>query len=177
MAVLQSRYSTLQHKIDKQAPHKSIKSWFEDTSGGDNHDLWWRSKIRVPENVREEWGLISTCYTSGEFPLTRYEMDILDVRFENDDMLKCLCGEYKTNGIVDCETSTTYFKTKKAAQKSAALNLLLELELGSIRSNEKEDGEDILDPLNDLDVIENDNVANSGRFQLESLKYMGQLIR
>ena len=175
MAVLQSRYSTLQHKIDKQAPHKSIKTWFEDISGGDNHDLWWRSKIRVPENVREEWGLISTCYTSGEFPLTRYEMDILDVRFDNDDILKCLCGEYKTNGIVDCETATTYFKTKKAAQKSAALNLLLELELGSIRSNEKEDGEDILDPLDDLDVIENDNVANSGRFQLESLKYMGQL--
>eukprot|EP00956_Cyclotella_meneghiniana_P018738 scaffold31504_cov36-Cyclotella_meneghiniana.AAC.1 len=50
MAVLQSRYSTVQHKIDKQAPHESIKTWFEDTSDGDNHDLWWRSKIRVPEN-------------------------------------------------------------------------------------------------------------------------------
>lgn len=176
MAVLQTRYSTVQHKIDKQAPHKSIKTWFVDTTVGDKHDLWWRSEIRVPMDVRDEWGLCSDCYSSGELSLTRCERNVLDT--SQEDILACLCGEYKTMALgrdgTGETTTTTYFKSKKAAQKSAALNLLLELDLGSVRSAE-ESGEHILDSLDKLDGIDNDNVERSARFQLENMKYIGQL--
>ena len=122
MSALQNRYNTLQHRINKQAQVKSIKSWFKDTKLGDSHAPLFTSSIRIPpnDNICAMWGLKSNQFCSGQMNMTKSEKKVLHEATGGKDFLD-ICGEYR----VVSETNTIQFKTKKAAQKSAALNLLL----------------------------------------------------
>jgi len=121
MSALQNRYNTLQHGINKQAQVKSIKSWFKDTKLGDSHAPWFTSSITIPpnDNICAMWGVKSYQFCSGQMNMTKSEKKVLNEATGGKDFLLDICGEYR----VVSETNTIQFKTKKAAQKSAALNL------------------------------------------------------
>jgi len=68
IAILQSRYNTVQHQLDKQAKHKSTKGWFRGQSRGMPNDSWKTSDIVIPDDIATIWGL-NAVHSSGQFQL------------------------------------------------------------------------------------------------------------
>lgn len=144
---LQSRYSSLQHRQNPKAQQKSIRKefWFRDRQWGKLEDLWWTCEVVVPPDVAREWGIDpvvdSFSSPSGSFPLNSMEMQVLKDAYGGRDLLFALCGKYKIsedaeednsyqNDEVTIPTQKILFKKKDAAQRSAAFNLLLVMDLG-----------------------------------------------
>lgn len=143
ISVLQQYYNTIQYAQNKQAQMKSIKSWYTDKSWGELRDLHWTSRVSIPREVASEWGLIdanaastgdvkeAVDISSGHLPLS------LDVRerlsdLYAGDLLGDLFGKYKVSSITNDGNETVWFKTKNSSRKSATLNALFAMELGTI---------------------------------------------
>ena len=158
LAVLQSRYSSLQHEVSRQAPARSVKGWFHDTRADEQ---WWTSTIVVPGDVAARWG-VRTVHESGGFPLTLPEAT-------------ALCGVHRT------VLNTIQFKSKKGAQKSAALNLLLAMNrdgLPNSKGGVEEDGGSRSNEIaskDDLSISNNDYspMKSKERFHLLSIEFHG----
>ncbi|KAL7543786.1 hypothetical protein ACHAXR_013378 [Thalassiosira sp. AJA248-18] len=167
-AVLQSRYNTLQHKFNKQAEVKSIKEWFSDKSQGKSHEPWWTSEVVIPsDSIAKGWGLTKSVHSSGQLHLTRSEMEVLKKEYDGKDVLLDLCGKYRLS-----PTNNIEFKSKKAAQKSAVINLLLAMDLGNLPTVEGNPKNDEPLVLSDASMVQHPPVPKE-RFQLESIKYYG----
>ena len=161
ITVLQSRY-----------PTKSVKTWFQCNQHRELHDLWWTSDIILPKDVAVLWK-VHPVHSSGNFPLTTNHehqdkatasaLLLLTQTLGTDDLLHTLCGEWKLSS----SKGTVQFKTKKAAQKSAAFNLLLSIELGSMKDKEVVEIDDI-----QVSTARNNNTTRE-RFELQVIRYHG----
>jgi hypothetical protein len=174
IAIVQSRYNAVHHSWNKQAQHKSIKSWFRCSRSGPMHDPWWTSDIVVPGDVASTWN-VNPVHGSGEFPLSKCDAELLSNETEGYDLLFDLCGDWKS-----CSNSVQ-FKSKKGAQRSAALNLLIALDIGGQpdRVGDSSDSyttggwngataEDSISTRNEAS-----RTIRTERFQLQSIRYFG----
>jgi dsRNA-specific ribonuclease len=183
IAVLQSRYDAIQHQQNKQAHSKSIKSWFRCQRSGALHDLWWTSDIVVPGDVAAIWN-VNPVHGSGKFPLTTYQTELLSKETDGGNsplafeaclvplghLLLDLCGEWRQY------SNTVQFKSKKAAQKSAALNLLIAVDLGEQPDYDCDSSDWHTNETRN--VVKEDGMDSNGstpneRFQLQSIRYYG----
>ncbi|KAL3810012.1 hypothetical protein ACHAXA_006127 [Cyclostephanos tholiformis] len=174
MAVVQSRYDAARHRRNKQAHSKSIKSWFRCHQSGPLHDLWWTSDIFLPDDVAATWN-VNPVHRSGVFQLAKCEAELLSNITDGKDLLFDMCGEWRA-----CPNAVQ-FKSKKGAQKSAALNLLIALDLGeqpdhvrySPRSQTTETRnsvtvDDIISTCNEMSMT-----TQIERFRLKYIRYYG----
>ncbi|KAL7482685.1 hypothetical protein ACHAW6_008345 [Cyclotella cf. meneghiniana] len=134
ISVLQERYAALQHEESKQSQIKSVKPWFRyEQRLGDCKDLWWVSVVSVPPDVAKNWGFdlsgkMSLEISSKYRALCLNEWKILEEANHRKDLLLDIFGKYKLLPETPSNENTTetiWFKTKTAAQKNAALNLLI----------------------------------------------------
>ena len=186
MAVLQSRYDALRREQNKQAHAVSIRSWFRCRRSGAMHDLWWTSEIVIPDDVASSWK-VDVAHSSGKFPLPAascYEAELLSSGMGGkNDLLFDLFGGWRPSYS---DTTTVQFKSKKAAQKSAAFNLLIAMDLGGEPPDYHEPDSFTNNETGKNKVEEGGvNMVSTGggeisistmpkeRFQLQSIRYHG----
>lgn len=191
MAVLQSRYDAVRQKQNKQASAVSIKSWFHCRRSGPPHDLWWTSDIVIPDDVATSWKVDVATHSSGKFPPTTaaascYEAEELSSSGTcGNDVLFDMFGTWRQSS----SDNTVQFKSKKAAQKSAAFNLLIALDLGGRHLPDYCEGDSSDSSANEIGnkVKGGDIMVSTGsssetsmmstlpkeRFQLQSIRYYG----
>ena len=187
MAVLQSRHDAVRHEQNKQAHAVSIKSWFHCRRYGPLHDLWWTSDIVIPDDVATSWK-VGVTHSSGKFPPTAWascrEAELSSSGTCGNDILFDMFGTWRQSSSDD----TVQFKSKKAAKKSAAFNLLIALDLGGRHPPDYHEGDSSDSFANEIGnkVKGGDIMVSTGssseismmtlpkeRFQLQSIRYYG----
>jgi dsRNA-specific ribonuclease len=174
MAVLQSRYDAVRREQNKLAHSVSIKSWFRCHRSGALHDLWWTSDVVIPGDVAASWK-VDVAHSSGIFPLATYEAELLSSGTCGNDLLVDLFGKWRQS------SGTVQFKSKKAAQKSAAFNLLIAVDLGEQPGFEGDSSDSLTNETGNK--VKGGDMVSTGseismtlpkeRFQLQSIRYYG----